>query len=112
MAVCCLLSAVYCLLSAACCLLSAVCCLLSAICCLLSAYSCSYIFCLLIWWLMAGVCCLLSQSLSPSSSPSGHEDIKIALALAMFGGEAKEMASNKHRIRGDINVLIMGDPGK
>jgi DNA replication licensing factor MCM2 len=38
------------------------------------------------------------------------QDIKIALALALFGGEAKELA-NKMRVRGDINVLLVGDPG-
>ena len=28
----------------------------------------------------------------------------------MFGGEAKDVGG-KHRIRGDINVLLLGDPG-
>jgi DNA replication licensing factor MCM2 len=40
----------------------------------------------------------------------GHHDIKTAIALSLFGGEAKEI-NKKHKIRGDINVLIMGDPG-
>ena len=30
--------------------------------------------------------------------------------MAMFGGEAKDVGG-KHRIRGDINVLLLGDPG-
>lgn len=34
----------------------------------------------------------------------------MAIALAMFGGEAKDI-QGKHRIRGDINVLVLGDPG-
>jgi DNA replication licensing factor MCM2 len=28
----------------------------------------------------------------------------------MFGGESKDVGG-KHRIRGDINVLLLGDPG-
>lgn len=40
----------------------------------------------------------------------GHEKVKRAIALSLFGGCAKN-PSNKHRIRGDINVLICGDPG-
>jgi DNA replication licensing factor MCM2 len=37
-------------------------------------------------------------------------EIKRALALAMFGGVPKN-PQGKHRIRGDINVLLLGDPG-
>merc|ERR1712203_967840 len=40
----------------------------------------------------------------------GHEDIKRGLALALFGGQAKDK-SEKHKVRGDINVLLCGDPG-
>ena len=40
----------------------------------------------------------------------GHEEIKRALALAIFGGEPKN-PGGKHKVRGDINVLICGDPG-
>lgn len=47
---------------------------------------------------------------SISSSIYGHEDIKTAIALSLFGGVAKEI-SGRHRTRGDINVLIVGDPG-
>jgi len=32
------------------------------------------------------------------------------VAMALFGGCPKN-AGNKHRIRGDINVLLLGDPG-
>lgn len=39
----------------------------------------------------------------------GHRDIKTAILLAMVGGQSKE--KNGMRIRGDINVLLMGDPG-
>lgn len=48
------------------------------------------------------------KSIAPSIY--GHEDIKTAIALAMFGGQGKD-AEGKHRVRGDINVLLLGDPG-
>lgn len=48
------------------------------------------------------------SSIAPSIH--GHNYIKTALALAMFGGEPKDVAG-KHKIRGDINVLLLGDPG-
>lgn len=54
----------------------------------------------------------IAERIFSSMAPSiyGHADIKRALALALFGGQAKEVGE-KHRIRGDINVLMMGDPG-
>ncbi|KAI9324162.1 MCM2/3/5 family-domain-containing protein [Zopfochytrium polystomum] len=48
------------------------------------------------------------KSIAPSIY--GHSDIKTAMALAMFGGVAKN-PQGKHRLRGDINVLLLGDPG-
>ncbi|KAI4457476.1 dna replication licensing factor mcm family member [Holotrichia oblita] len=47
-----------------------------------------------------------------SIAPSiyGHDYMKRALALALFGGEPKN-PGQKHKVRGDINVLICGDPG-
>lgn len=47
-----------------------------------------------------------------SIAPSiyGHKDVKRAIALSLFGGESKN-PGDKHRVRGDINVLLCGDPG-
>lgn len=50
---------------------------------------------------------VLLDSFAPSIF--GHRDIKTSILLAMVGGQAKE--KNGMRIRGDINVLLMGDPG-
>ncbi|EMD37775.1 hypothetical protein CERSUDRAFT_105677 [Gelatoporia subvermispora B] len=47
------------------------------------------------------------KSIAPSIY--GHEDIKTALALSMFSGVRKDR--DGHRVRGDINVLLLGDPG-
>uniref|UniRef100_A0A6M2EMQ9 DNA replication licensing factor MCM2 n=1 Tax=Populus davidiana TaxID=266767 RepID=A0A6M2EMQ9_9ROSI len=54
----------------------------------------------------------IGERIIKSIAPSiyGHEDIKTALALAMFGGQEKNV-EGKHRLRGDINVLLLGDPG-
>lgn len=54
----------------------------------------------------------IARRLVNSVAPSihGHNYIKTALMLAMFGGEPKDVAG-KHKIRGDINILLLGDPG-
>lgn len=54
----------------------------------------------------------LADRIIASIGPSiyGHEEIKRAIALSLFGGEAKN-PGQKHRVRGDINVLVCGDPG-
>lgn len=54
----------------------------------------------------------IGERIAKSIAPSiyGHEDIKTAIALAMFGGQEKNV-KGKHRLRGDINVLLLGDPG-
>jgi len=47
-----------------------------------------------------------------SMAPSiyGMHHVKTAIATSIMGGQRKETAG-KHRIRGDINMLIVGDPG-
>ena len=54
----------------------------------------------------------VAQRIVRSVAPSiyGHEDIKTGIALAMFGGQEKQSEGN-HRLRGDINMLLLGDPG-
>ena len=41
----------------------------------------------------------------------GHRHVKTAIALSLFGGCAKESGNGTHRVRGDINILLLGDPG-
>ncbi|XP_028112672.1 probable DNA helicase MCM8 [Camellia sinensis] len=50
------------------------------------------------------------QSICPSIY--GHELVKAGLTLALFGGVRKHsMDQNKVPVRGDIHVIIVGDPG-
>ena len=51
---------------------------------------------------------MIFNSIAPSIY--GNTFIKKALAIAMFSGVAKD-PQGKHKIRGDINVLLLGDPG-
>ena len=50
----------------------------------------------------------LSRSIAPEIY--GHLDVKKALLLLLIGGVNKDMGDGM-RIRGDINICLMGDPG-
>ena len=50
----------------------------------------------------------LARSIAPEIF--GHEDVKKALLLLLVGGVTRAMPDGM-KIRGDINVCLMGDPG-
>lgn len=50
----------------------------------------------------------IAHSIAPTIY--GVDDVKDAIALQLFGGIAKEMPDGS-RLRGDIHVLLIGDPG-
>lgn len=54
----------------------------------------------------------LYQKLAQSIAPEiyGHVDVKKALLLLLVGGATKQMGDGM-KIRGDLNVCLMGDPG-
>ena len=51
---------------------------------------------------------LFSTSIAPSIY--GNEDIKKSVACLLIGG-SKKVLPDGMRLRGDINVLLLGDPG-
>ena len=55
---------------------------------------------------------MIYRKITHSIAPTiyGTEDVKEAIALQLFGGIAKEMPDGSH-LRGDIHVLLVGDPG-
>jgi replicative DNA helicase Mcm len=50
----------------------------------------------------------ITHSIAPTIY--GNEDVKEAIALQLFGGIVKDMP-DQSRLRGDIHVLLIGDPG-
>ena len=52
------------------------------------------------------------EKIIKSTAPSirGYRDVKEAIALQLFGGSAKQL-EDETRLRGDIHILIVGDPG-
>ena len=53
------------------------------------------------------LCKTLAKSIAPSIF--GHEEIKKGILLQMFGGVNKETPEGM-KLRGDINVCVVGDP--
>ena len=55
---------------------------------------------------------VLYQKLAQSIAPEiyGHMDVKKALLLLLVGGVTKTMGDGM-KIRGDLNICLMGDPG-
>ena len=55
---------------------------------------------------------LVYRKITHSIAPTiyGNEDVKEAIALQIFGGIMKEMPDGSH-LRGDIHMLLIGDPG-
>lgn len=54
----------------------------------------------------------IGERIVASIAPSiyGHKNIKQGITLALFGGQEKHPSAT-HRLRGDINMLLLGDPG-
>ncbi|KAJ3344687.1 Mcm2-7 hexameric complex component [Entophlyctis luteolus] len=51
---------------------------------------------------------VLAKSIAPEIY--GHEDVKKALLLLLVGGQSK-VTEDGMKIRGDLNICLMGDPG-
>ncbi len=55
----------------------------------------------------------IAEYLAKSIAPSiyGHDEVKMALALQLFGGTKGKIMKGGATIRDDIHVLLIGDPG-
>jgi len=55
----------------------------------------------------------LYDKLIASVAPSiyGHDEIKESIALQLFGGTPRKVKSDGMRIRPDMHILLIGDPG-
>lgn len=51
----------------------------------------------------------IAKSIAPSIY--GHDEVKEALALQLFGGTPDKYTVDGGRIRNDVHILIIGDPG-
>ena len=51
----------------------------------------------------------ITHSIAPSIY--GHDQVKLALALQLFGGTENKLLPDGRTIRSDIHVLLIGDPG-
>lgn len=51
---------------------------------------------------------LMANSIGPSIE--GHLNIKKGILLMLIGGREKNLKNGTH-LRGDINVMMIGDPG-
>ncbi len=52
---------------------------------------------------------LIVKSICPSIY--GHELVKAGLTLALFGGTSRQVPKAGMSVRGDIHILVVGDPG-
>lgn len=55
-----------------------------------------------------GLVDIISRSVAPEIF--GHEDIKKAIAAQLFGGALDKTLPDGMKLRGDVNVLLLGDP--
>ena len=54
----------------------------------------------------------LLETMAASIGPSiqGHLNIKKGILLMLIGGQEKNLKNGTH-LRGDLNILMVGDPG-
>lgn len=52
---------------------------------------------------------LVVRSIAPSIQ--GHADMKTAIALSLIGGVQHQISPDQPKTRGDLHVLLLGDPG-